>query len=68
MGERSNRGKKTERQNNIALKALRPEPQRRYESVEQFSEDPRRYLEGLPVVARKDTLGYFVPLRFSRRG
>lgn len=43
---------------NILLKALRKEPQRRYATVEQFSEDIRRYLEGLPVIARKDTLPY----------
>jgi serine/threonine-protein kinase len=43
---------------NIVLMALRKEPQRRYASVERFSEDLRRYLEGLPVLARKDTLSY----------
>jgi tRNA A-37 threonylcarbamoyl transferase component Bud32/tetratricopeptide (TPR) repeat protein len=43
---------------NIVLMALRKEPQRRYASVDQFSEDIRRHLEGLPVIARKDTLGY----------
>lgn len=43
---------------NIVLTALRQEPERRYQSVEQFSEDIRRYLAGLPVVARKDTFGY----------
>ena len=43
---------------NIVLMALRKEPQRRYASVEQFSEDIRRHLEGLPVVARTDTFGY----------
>jgi serine/threonine-protein kinase len=43
---------------NIVLMAMRNEPERRYQSVEQFSEDIRRYLAGLPVVARKDTLGY----------
>ncbi len=43
---------------NIALMALRKEPERRYQSVEQFSEDIRRHLAGLPVVARKDTFGY----------
>lgn len=42
----------------IVLKALRKEPHRRYSSVEQFAEDIRRHLEGLPVGARKDTLGY----------
>jgi len=43
---------------NIAGKALRTEPERRYSSVGQFSEDIRRYLEGLPVMARKDTVAY----------
>ncbi|MDP9098241.1 MAG: serine/threonine-protein kinase, partial [Verrucomicrobiota bacterium] len=43
---------------NIVLMALRKEPDRRYASVAQFSEDIRRHLEGLPVVARKDTVGY----------
>jgi eukaryotic-like serine/threonine-protein kinase len=43
---------------NIVLMALRKEPQRRYASVEQFSEDIRRHLEGRPVVARTDTFGY----------
>ncbi|MGI8956668.1 MAG: protein kinase domain-containing protein [Chthoniobacterales bacterium] len=43
---------------NIIGKALRTDPERRYASVGQFSEDIRRYLEGLPVIARKDTLAY----------
>ncbi|MGA2856685.1 MAG: serine/threonine-protein kinase [Candidatus Sulfotelmatobacter sp.] len=43
---------------NIVLMALRRDPQRRYASVEQFGEDIRRHLESLPVVARKDTVGY----------
>lgn len=43
---------------NIVLRALKKEPQRRYASVDQFSADIRRYLEGLPVSARKDTVGY----------
>jgi serine/threonine protein kinase/tetratricopeptide (TPR) repeat protein len=43
---------------NIILKALRKEPARRYASVQQFSEDIRRYLTGLPVLARPDTLTY----------
>ena len=42
----------------IVLMALRKEPQRRYASVEQFSGDIRRYLEGRPVIARSDTFGY----------
>jgi serine/threonine protein kinase len=42
----------------IVLMALRKEPVRRYASVEQFSEDIHRYLEGRPVIARSDTFGY----------
>jgi non-specific serine/threonine protein kinase/serine/threonine-protein kinase len=43
---------------NIVLMAMRKEPQRRYTTVNQLSEDIRRHLEGLPVVARHDTLTY----------
>lgn len=43
---------------NIVLKALNKEPQRRYASVEQFSEDIKHHLENLPVIARRDTPGY----------
>lgn len=43
---------------NILLMALRKEPERRYSTVEQFSEDIRRHLEARPILARKDTLGY----------
>lgn len=43
---------------NIVLKAMRKEPERRYASVDQFSNDISRHLEGLPVIARKDTLLY----------
>jgi serine/threonine protein kinase len=50
----------------IILKALRKEPHRRYISVEQFSEDVRRYLEGRPVIARSDTFGYRTA-KFLRR-
>jgi serine/threonine protein kinase/tetratricopeptide (TPR) repeat protein len=42
----------------IVLKALKKEPERRYSSVEQFSEDIGRHLGGLPVVAHRDTMGY----------
>ncbi len=51
---------------NILLKALRKEPSRRYGSVEQLSEDIRRYREGLPVLARSDTLAYRTS-KFLRR-
>ena len=43
---------------NIVLMAIRKEPERRYVSVGQFAEDIRRHLEGRPVIARKDTVGY----------
>jgi serine/threonine protein kinase/tetratricopeptide (TPR) repeat protein len=43
---------------NIVLKALRKEPPRRYASVEQFAEDIRRHLKGLPVTAVKDSVRY----------
>ncbi len=43
---------------NIVLMALRKEPERRYASIEQFSEDIRRYLQGRPVRSRPDTLAY----------
>ncbi len=42
----------------IVLMALRKEPERRYGSVGALSEDLRRYLEGLPVSARPDTVRY----------
>lgn len=50
----------------IALKALRKEPERRYASVDAFATDLRRYLNGLPVEARPDTLGYRVRKFASR--
>jgi tetratricopeptide (TPR) repeat protein len=51
---------------NIVLTALRKDPERRYMSVEQFSEDIRRYLDGLPVSARPATLKYRA-MKFVRR-
>jgi serine/threonine protein kinase len=51
---------------NIVLKALRKDPARRYASAEQFSEDIRRYLEGMPVRARPDTILYRTG-KFARR-
>jgi len=42
----------------IVLKAMRKEPQRRYASVEHFSEDIRRYLKGFPVLARDSGIWY----------
>lgn len=51
---------------NIALKALRREPERRYSSVEAFADDIRRFLEGRPVSARPNTFGYLAS-RFVKR-
>ncbi len=42
----------------IVLTALRKEPERRYATVEKLSADLGRYLSGLPVSARPDTLVY----------
>ncbi len=43
---------------NIVLKAMRKEPERRYASAEQFAEDIRCHLQGLPVSARQDSWTY----------
>ncbi len=50
----------------IILMALRKEPQRRYMSAEALSADINRFLQGLPVQARRDTLGYRAT-KFLRR-
>ena len=50
----------------ICLTSLRPEPEARYPSAEQFGQDIERYLEGLPVRARTSTLGYRA-LKFAQR-
>jgi tetratricopeptide (TPR) repeat protein len=42
----------------IVMKALRKEPERRYGSVAEFSQDIERYLAGMPVRARKSTIAY----------
>ncbi|HWM92284.1 MAG TPA: serine/threonine-protein kinase [Thermoanaerobaculia bacterium] len=42
----------------IVLRALDKDPARRYASAEQLAADVRRHLDGLPVLARPDTLGY----------
>jgi serine/threonine protein kinase/tetratricopeptide (TPR) repeat protein len=51
---------------NVVLMALRKEQRRRYASVEQLSEDLRRHLEGLPILARKSTLAYRTTKLFGR--
>lgn len=42
----------------VMNKAIEADARRRYNSVEQFSEDLRRWLEGQPVLARPQTLLY----------
>ncbi len=43
---------------NIVIKALRKEPQRRYKTVAELSEDIQRHLEQRPIQARRTTLAY----------
>ncbi len=50
----------------IVLMALRKEPERRYESVNELSQDLDQYLTGRPVKARPDTVGYRAA-KFARR-
>jgi len=42
----------------VVLKALAPEPQRRYESARVFADDLKRWLEHRPVLARAGGVGY----------
>ncbi len=50
----------------IVLKALRKEPEQRYASVEQLSEDIRRYLGGEQITARPTSMAYQFQV-FARR-
>ncbi len=50
----------------ICLKALRKEPERRYESVEALRDDIQRYLSDRPITARPDSLSYRTT-KFVRR-
>lgn len=50
----------------IVLRALRKPPAQRYASVDQFSQDIQRHLEGLPVLARGDAPLYLAA-KFIRR-
>jgi serine/threonine protein kinase len=51
---------------NIILQAIRRDPERRYQSVVEFSDDIHRYLKGLPVKATADSVGYRMG-KFIRR-
>ena len=50
----------------IVMKSLAKQPDQRYGSVEQFSEDVRRHLEGLPVTAVEGSRVYLAR-KFVRR-
>ena len=50
----------------IVAMALRKEPERRYASVRDLADDLRRYLDGRPVRAQRDTAWYRIT-RFVRR-
>ena len=52
---------------NILLRALHKEPQHRYRSVQEFSEDIARHLEDQPVKARPSTLQYRARKLIRRR-
>jgi serine/threonine protein kinase/Tfp pilus assembly protein PilF len=43
---------------NLVLMAMRKEPERRYGSAQQMAGDIQRYLDGRPVIARRDTFSY----------
>jgi len=42
----------------ILLKAMQPEPERRYATIEAFGQDLRSYLQGHPISARRDSALY----------
>ncbi|HZT78191.1 MAG TPA: serine/threonine-protein kinase [Vicinamibacterales bacterium] len=50
----------------ILAKALKKDPAERYASVTEFADDLRRYLDHLPIRARRDSLGYRTA-KFVRR-
>ena len=50
----------------IVMKALQKEPARRYASAGALVEDVRRYQAGLPIAARRDSVGYRTS-KFVRR-
>jgi tetratricopeptide (TPR) repeat protein len=43
---------------NMIAMAMRKEPERRYGSSQQMAGDIQRYLDGKPVIARRDTMSY----------
>ncbi len=51
---------------NIILKSIHKDRDRRYSSVEQFAEDVRAHLQGMPVKARPDSFSYRATKFFGR--
>jgi serine/threonine-protein kinase len=51
---------------NILLKALRKEPERRYGTARELADDIRRYLTDLPVTASGDAWSYRLPKLLKR--
>ena len=51
---------------NIVLMALRPEPERRYATVDRLAQDIRRHLGHRPVAARRPTLRYRASMFVTR--
>jgi eukaryotic-like serine/threonine-protein kinase len=51
---------------NIVLMAMRKEPERRYASAQQMASDIQRHMDGMPVIARRDTMSYR-SIKFVRR-
>jgi len=51
---------------NIVLKVMHKDQGQRYSSVQEFKDDIDRYLKGLPVTARRDTITYRAS-KFVRR-
>lgn len=45
---------------NIVLKAMHKDPEQRYSSVQELIDDINKYLKGLPISARGDTISYRV--------
>lgn len=52
---------------NILLKALSSDPERRYASPEEFAADVWRFIDGQPVFARKATLAYQLSRLYKRK-
>ncbi len=51
---------------NISLKAIQKDPERRYDSVAEFANDIERHLNGLPITARPNTFSYRASKFFKR--